>query len=208
MEQIELFYNTISKNMLELIKALMDLPCLRSFYLVGGTALALQIGHRESIDIDLFSCAPFDASLQAVNLKRSFSVDQIELAENSLSLFINSIKIDIITHSYPWLSDPVITDNLRLASLKDIAAMKLNAISGRGLIKDYLDVYFLLEHYSLSEMINLFELKYPEGSAWHLIRALVDIDSADRDRTPILNCLEPDWGKVKRRIKQVATKLL
>lgn len=208
MEQIELFYKTISKNMLELIEALMDLSCLRSFYLVGGTALALQIGHRESIDIDLFSCDPFDADKMAETLKSVLNPEQIEIAENSLSIFINGIKTDILTHAYPWLSDTVKVKNLRLASLKDIAAMKLNAISGRGLRKDYLDVYFLLEHYSLSEMINLFELKYPEGSAWHLIRAIVDIDSADKDRTPIINCLELDWEKVKKRIKRTATQLL
>jgi len=208
MEPIELNTKIISKDMLQLLHALMDMSFLKNFLLVGGTALALQIGHRASVDIDLFSCDPFDSSLHAENLKRNFTVQQIEAAENSLSMLINDIKIDLITHPYSWLACPVFIDNLRLASLKDIAAMKLNAISGRGLKKDYLDLYFLLEHYSLSEMINLFELKYPEGSAWHLIRAIVDIDSADSDRTPIINCLEPDWEKVKKRIKQAATKLL
>ena len=120
---------TVEPNTLELIKDLMSVPVLKDMRLVGGTALALQYGHRSSIDIDLFG--NLDASMLdlRVALEKIGHVIVLKETENIRGYIINGVKVDIVNYSiYPWLTDPMIEDGIRLASPIDIAAMKINAI--------------------------------------------------------------------------------
>lgn len=194
--------------MREVLLSLMQRSYLHDFLLVGGTALALQIGHRRSIDLDLFSEHSFNSMIMADRLGQDYHPTSCEVSENTVSLIIHDIKIDIMTHAYPQIGTPIIESDFRLASLKDIAAMKMNAVAGRGLVKDYYDIYCLMNRYSLTEMINLYALKYDIGNKWHLIKALADIDSTDVDATPLPEDIKPNWSKAKLRIKSEVGKQL
>ena len=95
---------------------------------------------------------------------------------------VDGIKVDFVHYScYPWLTPAVIEDGLRLASPQDIAAMKVNAIEGRGTRKDFVDIYFLLKHFKLSELLEFYKQKYPEYSFFRALMSLTYFDDARRE---------------------------
>jgi hypothetical protein len=134
-----------------------------NFNLVGGTALALKIGHRRSVDIDLFSAGPFDSRELGHHLLASYNATKVSTLTNGVFCFVNDIKIDLLSHQYPSVKDIDIVEGIRMASLLDIGTMKLNAIFNSGQrYKDFVDMYRLLEKFSLHELLNACQRKYPE----------------------------------------------
>lgn len=114
--------------------------------------MALQLGHRNSIDIDLFTRNNFEPSAIMNLLQPHFPVQSSFAANNTLLSFVNQVKVDFITHNYSLVLPPIEEEGITYLSLEDIAAMKLNAISNSGKrLKDFIDIYFLLVHdiYSL-----------------------------------------------------------
>lgn len=154
---------TVETGTLDLIKTLLNDAELSTFFLVGGTALSLQIGHRKSIDIDLFSTLEFDARGLASHLSRTYHAEEIRALKNGVFCFIEGIKIDLIAHQYPILYPLIIEDSIRMLSMEDIAAMKLNAILNSGSrLKDFIDMFFLLEKIPLETITTAFVQKYPD----------------------------------------------
>lgn len=130
---------TVSEATLELLKKLMKDELLKDFFLVGGTALSLQIGHRISIDLDLFTMASFDDNQMLVDLENEYKFQLDYRSKNTLKGEIDGVKVDLITHNYPLVKPLLNVDGVRMASPDDIAAMKLNAISGNGTrLKDFI----------------------------------------------------------------------
>lgn len=159
---------TVSEGTLDLINRLMADEQLKDFYLVGGTALSLMIGHRISIDIDLFTDKDFDAPLVAEYLKSQYETEVRSVNKNSVSGFMEGIKFDLISHRYPHVKPIEIRDGIRMLSLNDIAAMKVNAIVGNGTrIKDFIDIYYLLKELSYRQIIESYVKKYPDVSRGH-----------------------------------------
>ena len=143
--------SVIAPGTFELIQQLQTLPALKEFYLVGGTALALQLGHRNSVDIDLFTLNKFDDAKVIELLNNQFKqVIEIFRRSNTIICLINNIKTDFIRHDYPLLKSPVTEDGITFLGKEDIAAMKFHAIiqSGKRL-KDFIDIYFLLHHFKI-----------------------------------------------------------
>jgi hypothetical protein len=168
-----LYKNTVSQSTLELIHKMMDDEVLKDFNLVGGTALALMIGHRLSIDIDLFSQKPFDALQLAEHLNQEYKVTNTKTMGTGVFCFMQDVKIDILAHQYPLVKPIQIIENIRMLSLEDIGAMKINAITGNGSrLKDYVDMYILLERFPLQKLLNGFESKYPNVSKEIAVKAL------------------------------------
>ena len=133
----------------------MQLPLLGEMRLVGGTALALQYGHRRSVDLDFFGNTTEDIDELTEALHDSVEcVVRGNCSKRIKSYMLNGVKVDIVNYDYPWIGDFVDEEGLRLASPQDIAAMKVNAVMGRGTKKDFIDVYFLLRHFSFAELIN------------------------------------------------------
>lgn len=154
---------TVEAGTLDLIKTLLNDAEFSAFNLVGGTALSLQIGHRKSIDIDLFTTLDFDAQDLASHLSRTYRAEEIRTMKNGIFCFIENVKVDLIAHQYPMLYPLIIEDGIRMLSMEDIAAMKLNAILNNGSrLKDFIDMYFLLEKMPLETMTAAFVQKYPE----------------------------------------------
>jgi hypothetical protein len=128
---------------MELLKKMMQIPELQQFFLVGGTALALQIGHRISFDIDLFTKEDFDTQPILIKLNHLFSISDVTETTNTLNFDItypehshNVIKLDLIKYAYPMIKPMLHLENIRLLSIEDIIPMKLSAIAGRGSKKD------------------------------------------------------------------------
>jgi len=194
-----LHYKTIDTKTLELLKKLQNIPMFTDLRLVGGTGLALQIGHRKSIDLDLFG--KLDADLFAVSksLNNLGTVSVLKKSENINIYLIDGIKVDIVNYPYPWLMDVVVEDSFQLANIKDITAMKLSAITNRGTKKDFIDIFFLLKEFSLAEMLDFYSQKYRDGTEFLVLKSLSYFDDAEEEEMPMM-FYNLDWTAVKNHI--------
>jgi len=164
---------TVSNTTLELIESLQADKSLQGFLLVGGTALSLQIGHRISIDIDFFTQDDFNTTELLEYLEQTYAFQLQYMHKNSLKGIIRGVFIDLLRHNYTLINTPLRIENIKMASLKDIAAMKLNAIVGNGTrVKDFIDIYFLLKKFSFSELIDFYCAKYESRNDFHIIKSL------------------------------------
>lgn len=197
-----LHLRTILPHTLELLRQLQKLPSVQDTRLVGGTALALQYGHRQSVDLDFFGTLPEDIEQMEEELRSVGKVDVLKDSANIRIYQINNVKVDFVNYSrYPWIDNIVIEDDILLASPKDIAAMKVNAVEGRGTKKDFIDIYALLHHYSLNEILAFYDAKYPEHSTLRAIMSLTYYDDADEQMSPTTFDL-PSWEEMKEYIRQ------
>jgi hypothetical protein len=194
-----LYYKTVDSGVLKLINELMSLQVFDDLRLVGGTSLALQIGHRQSVDIDLFGKLTDDEFLINENLKKIGSFTLLKKSENKNVFLLENIKVDIVNYPYHWLEKEIIIDNIRMAGKKDIAAMKLAAVTGRGSKKDFIDIYFLLKEYELSELLQFYNSKYPEASEIIVLKSLTYFDDAEEEAFPRM-FIPVDWENVKTEI--------
>ena len=194
-----LSYNTITSHTLELLKVLMAAPLFSSLRLVGGTALALQYGHRNSIDLDFFGEIEEDAETIKEVLRKHGKLSVIKESQNIRLYHLDEIKIDIVNYKYRWIDNPTIDGKIILASPIDIAAMKINAIEGRGTKKDFIDIYFLLQHYSLQEILSFYQKKYPENSIFRALMSLSYFDDAEQQLMPKM-LLPIEWEDMKKHI--------
>lgn len=197
---MSLHFEAVSEELSTLLRTLMGSPELESFYLVGGTALALRYGHRKSIDLDLFTHQPFDAPALAQSLEASFHLSEASSRNNTLLGQINGIKTDFIAHQYPLIREVETIDGIRMLSVEDIAAMKLNAIANRGSKKDFWDYALLLEHYDRESLLSLFAQKYPNSSRWNVEKSLCYFDDAEHEPDPI-DLQGQTWHQVKTAIQ-------
>lgn len=202
-----LYTQTVNPELLELLNELMAHELFSDFLLVGGTGLALQIGHRHSIDIDLFGKRDLEEIEISAFLNKLGKAQVLKKSKNILIYSINGIKVDFVNYSYPWVNAPIVIGNMRLASKEDIGAMKLNAISGRGSKKDFVDLYFLLQEFSLKELFGFFKEKYPDGSEFLVLKSLTYFGDADLDEMPKM-ANKINWEEVKLKIGQKAKKFL
>ena len=202
-----LYYKTISEQTLELLKKLQKVPDFSSLRLVGGTALALQIGHRKSIDIDLFGRLNIDEFSMSENINSIGKVTQLKKSKNINIYTIDDIKVDIVNYSYPWIGKPIVDNEIILADKQDIAAMKLAAITGRGTKKDFIDLYFLLKHFSLSEILGFYKDKFADSSEFLVLKSLTYFDDAEEDVEPLM-LIKADWNEIKESIKEEVRKYI
>ncbi|MGI6478101.1 MAG: nucleotidyl transferase AbiEii/AbiGii toxin family protein [Salinivirgaceae bacterium] len=208
-------YRAVYPETLELLKILMKYDSLRQTFLVGGTALALQLGHRISVDIDLFSETDFDTNEILSELRQDLEL-QVIIQKEKNSLIINArkkntnnefVKVDFVKYAYPLLKELKNEDGIRLLSVEDIIPMKLSAIANRGAKKDFFDIYELMKTYSLSDMFELFSKKYPDTAHFHILKSLTYFDDAEEDFDPI-TLLDTDWEIVKQTIENKVNKFV
>lgn len=192
-----LSFQTVVPHTLELLKRIMNIPMFNPLRLVGGTALALQYGHRSSIDLDFFGDLEIDTDKVTQALGNIGEVIISNCSDNIKTYHIDGIKTDFVNYSlYPWIDNPVVEEGIRLASPKDIAAMKINAIMGRGSRKDFVDVYFLLQHYTLDELLDFYQQKYSNASIFRALLSLTYFNDAELQPMPVM-FVDVDWIKMK-----------
>lgn len=175
---------------------------LQHYYLAGGTALALQIGHRKSIDLDFF-INQFPAHEGLLHDLSAFKPIVTQQAEGTLDVFIQDVKVSFLEYPYPLLNPMVPYRNLRLASVLDIACMKIVAISARGSKKDFVDLYFILKTYSLEQIFAAVGTKYAntQYQTFHLLKSLAYFTDAESDPDPDFTT-PTDWGEVKHSLEE------
>ena len=190
---------SVSSELLELLNNLMNDNAFQDFVLVGGTSLSLQIGHRISVDIDLFGYSEIDENFFLSVLKKYGEVILLKKTRNILICSINGIKVDFVNYNYKWIDELIVEDSIRLASKKDIGAMKLNAIAGRGSKKDFIDLFYLLKEFSINELLQYYLLKYNDGSEFMVRKSLAYFEDADLEETPVL-LHDITWEEIKTQI--------
>lgn len=199
-------YSAISEGTLGLLKFLMYEPALMDFYLVGGTCLSLLLGHRKSLDIDLFTQTEFDAEHLRYILEGSLNMKEKIHQTNTLSFSAeypqNSnqwTKVELIRYNYQNLKPLIEEDGIRLLSIEDIIPMKLSSIVNRGVKRDFYDIYFLLEKFSVSEMMEFYAQKFQNNNNLHVLKSLTYFDDAEMDEEPFL-IKQVEWSTVKKTI--------
>ncbi len=204
--------NTVSDNLWDSLHKLMKIEELKDFRLVGGTSLSLQIGHRMSVDIDLFTDAPYDSiDFNRIDKLICSTFPIVEMGyggNNSMgkSYFVgtskeNLVKLDIF-YTNLFVFPLLIEQEIRFARLEEIAAMKLEVIGNDGRKKDFWDLHELMDYFSLNQMIEFYEKRYPYSLTKNeIISQLTFFDNADEDFEP--NCLRNKyWELIKLDIEE------
>lgn len=204
-----MYPEAISPETGDILAKLSRTEIANNFYLAGGTALSLQLGHRKSIDLDWFSKADFSGA----DLKKELaSLGNFELnseAPGTINGLLDNVRLSFFHYDYDLIFPFIIFQNVNLADERDIAAMKISAISYRGRKKDFIDLYFLLQKYSLKELIGFFEKKFKDikYNNLHILKSLAYFEDAEEEPMPII--LKPaGWEEVKERIRKAANDFL
>lgn len=198
-----LHLRTVTPELLELLRGLQQIPALAGYGLAGGTSLALQLGHRVSVDIDLFGEVPFEDEEVVPYLAQIGPFTLIKRSENIFVAVVQGIKVDLVRYAYPRLAPFVVEDGVRMFGLADIAAMKLGAIAGRGSRKDFIDLHVLMEHFSKEQLWEVYRSKFPDSSEFLLRKSLTYFTDAEREAMPEMH-IPLTWEEVKRRVVEVA----
>lgn len=192
---------TISGTTLGLLKELMSDERLDDFILVGGTSLALQIGHRISIDLDLFSTQDFNHQELSEYLQQKYNLELDFIADTTVKGEINWVQIDCIRHSYPIIGRTIVEEGIRLASLDDIAAMKLNTIAGNGTrVKDFIDLAYLSMFMTFTQMLKAYKIKYNSNTLIP-IKAITYFEEINfAEPIKMIGSAKFSWKKIEKRL--------
>lgn len=201
-----LHLETIEPKTLELLKRLQSLSIFEHSRLVGGTALALQLGHRKSIDLDMFGTIEATPDEIQDACKEAGELEISKTSKNINIYWVDGIKVDCVNYPYEWIEECKIFDGIRLASVNDIAAMKISAIINRGTKKDFIDLHFLLKEMSLNQILDLYDQKYTDGSRFIAIKSLTYFEDAESDPMPYM-FYDVTWDDVKDSIITEVQKL-
>lgn len=195
-----LYYQAVAPNLITLLKELFVLNDLDSFRLVGGTSLALQLGHRKSVDLDLFTDKHFDNNELKQILSEKFSSFNVNWENrNGFTCFINEVKVDFFNWHIPFLFPAIVEDNIRMADKREIAAMKFEAITTRKERKDFTDISFLLKEYPMKELLTVFKTRYPFLTHTFVLESLMAVDKADESIAPEM-LVHAEWNDLKKII--------
>lgn len=201
-----LSYHTVEPHTLELLKRLSGKDFLAESRLVGGTALALQYGHRMSVDLDFFGKIEADNIDIKEQLQDVGKLSVIKESRNINVFVIDGVKVDFINYPYQWIDEAVVDETVLLASPRDIAAMKVNAIEGRGSKKDFIDLYFLLQHYSIQDILGFYAKKYPEYSIFRALMSLTYFEDAESQFMPQM-FTNVSWEEIKNTLRKAVAEV-
>jgi predicted nucleotidyltransferase component of viral defense system len=194
---------SISLDAERVLEKIKGLNISEDFYLAGGTALAIQLNHRESIDLDWFvkDCFSNNKIIELLSGIGEFKLNQEE--EGTIHGVLDDVKISFLQYRYDLQFPLVEFKGVKIADEKDIAAMKLDAISSRGTKKDFIDLYFLLRKYSLEDLLKIFEKKYSDikYNKVHLLKSLAFFEDAEDEPMPIM-IEDIDWNEMKKELQE------
>lgn len=198
-----MFYNILDKKRINLLPLFRNFK--KEFYLAGGTALALQIGHRDSDDFDFFCKKDIDTQKLFVDIKnffKDYKVVKVQDECNTLTVIVdNSIKLSFFSYKYELMQQLIDEPNLKIASIIDIACMKLIAITSRASNKDYIDIYYVLQQMDLAELLEVASKKFSDIDRNLILKSLVYFDDVKIESIMFKNNKKIDFEKVKDFIK-------
>ncbi|MDA0767002.1 MAG: nucleotidyl transferase AbiEii/AbiGii toxin family protein [Verrucomicrobia bacterium] len=191
----------VAPHTLGLLKRLSPELARHGFYLAGGTALALRLGHRLSIDLDFFSAQKFNPPSMADALENF--LDQppriLQQSTGSIALMIEETKIELLHYPYPLLSPLETQGGITLASLPDNVSMKLSALAGRGSKKDFTDIAAVLQQIDLETMLSWYQQKFPNSEVFMLMKSLTWFEDAEQEPDPLF-LQKQSWPEIKTRV--------
>lgn len=190
------------------LKSMMLNPEFNQFTLVGGTALALQLGHRISVDLDLFSPERFSHDTLLYEVQTLGKVKELYRNKIMLQVTLDEVKIDFVYYPYSLIRPVTVIENVRLASIEEIAAMKLSAITGRGVKKDFYDLFFLLKQYNIKQIMGFYIEKYTDRNYFQVSKSLTYFDDADNTDDPVVLKGKVSWAEVKQTIEKAVKEFL
>ncbi len=192
---------TVTPATLGLLKQINGLQEIEHFCLVGGTNLALRYGHRISVDLDFFSRGKFNSNDLVSTITKNFRHFELVFQKNQTLIFdIEGVRVDFVQYPFDWLHNFEIIDGIRFADVEDIIPMKIQGIENRKSKKDFWDIACLFEYYSIAEMFQIMEKKFPFIDTGHLIHSFSNFEDAELQPDPlVLN--DWTWELVKERIK-------
>ena len=200
------FYtNTVPQATSMVLDNIKDMPDIQKFYLTGGTALSLLFGHRESEDLDFFTKNPFHPTLLQQNLLQLGTLENVQIDQGTLNLFVNKVKLQFLYYPYNLLEKLISWNGINLSSMIDIACTKLITISMRGGKKDFIDLYVILQQMTLKELFAKLDRKYTkvQYNYPHILKSLIYFNDADNQPMPRMH-KDFSWEDVKDSIvKQV-----
>ncbi len=205
-----MFYDILDENRKNILPLLKNFKS--DFYLAGGTALALQLGHRDSVDFDFFTEKDFNTEELFEKLQdifREYSVKKIQEEKNTLTIIVdNDIKLSFFTYKYPLVKPLIEEEFLRLASIEDIACMKLSAIISRATEKDYVDLYFILQKYKLADLLKLTIQKFPSLDEALILKSLTYFNDVVEEEIIFKHQRQVSFAEVKAFLKTKVQKYL
>jgi len=204
-----MFYNILDQKRLDLLPFFKNFK--KDFYLGGGTGLALQIGHRDSIDFDFFKEGEIETQKLFNDLEEFFGKHhllKVQEERNTLGLIVDdSIRLSFFGYKYKLIKELVDEENLKLASVEDIGCMKLSAITGRASSKDYIDLYYIFQNISLSDLLERSSEKFPDLDRNLILKSLVYFKDVSLEPIMFRNNNHVDFEEIKKfledRIKEL-----
>lgn len=179
---------------------------LNTFRLVGGTAIALQLGHRRSVDIDFFTNETVSKRDIADSLRSLFPGNELFVTTQKISGAVDGIRLELYDDgSTPFLDKPIVDDGIRMATLSDLAAFKLDAIVERREKKDYIDLYVLLQSLGVTKILNAFKSYNPQVSPKSIVFALGEVSEARVNKSVMPEMLmKIPWDEIEKSMISAA----
>lgn len=203
-----LHYTTVRPATLGLLKSLMAREYLNDFVLVGGTNLALQLGHRYSVDLDFFTNNTFNAEQLESMLREDYTLNDPQvMTGNTLIVEAENVKLDFIRFKYVFSFPFIREDGIVLLDIRDVAPMKIDAITARGKKKDFYDLFFLLQNFGLEEMMTWYDQMFHKVTVFHVWKSLTYFEDAEKDIDPVVFDKSVTWSRVKDAIRTEIRKL-
>jgi len=186
-----------------------SLPFIGQFYLAGGTGLALHLGHRFSVDLDLFSTADAVGPATRAALRETFDDPTLAITHDKEGTFVatwHGVGVSFFRlSSYPLVQEPVLLEGVPLATVEEIGAMKLAAITDRGTRKDLVDLYYILRQVSIERLFAVAAAKYPRARTLAITATRALAYFVDAEALPMPRMLDQTpWPTMKRFLEQQA----
>lgn len=204
-----MFTKTLLPDTFRAIKLVSKIPTMQKAYLAGGTALALHLGHRISVDLDFFTNLEFNETTLSSELSSFPGFKEDGVSWRTVWGYLGETKFSIFYYKYPLIDNTVEFQGIHLAGKKDIAAMKVHAIEERGTRRDFIDLFYIAKEYSLDEILGFYEAKYGvlDDHLYSILRALAYFEDAEVESQMPNMIEEVDWEQVKKYFEKEAVRL-
>lgn len=201
---------TVTNELINALQRLSALPELKSYRLVGGTAIALQVGHRISVDIDFFANEKVNKRAIVNALNNVFPGNQLFVGTDSIRGNIDGVRVELYDDWHTqFRTEPLLADGMRIATLNDLAAFKLETITERREKKDYIDLYFLFQTLGDVNVLKDFKKYNPNLSEKSILFALGEVNVAQENKSVMPEMLLPTtWPEIKESMLNAAKKYL
>ncbi len=193
-----MFTKALLPDTIRALKLVSKIDTIKKSYLAGGTALALHLGHRISIDLDFFTKAVFDENVAINNFNKIPEFKEEGKAWRTIWGRIGETKFSLFYYKFPLITPPIDFEGVQIVNKEDIAAMKVHAIEDRGTKRDFIDLFFLSKEFSLEQMLNFYDQKYGvlKEHLYIILRSLDYFQDAEIDPDPKM-LTSVSWDEVK-----------